>query len=78
VTYGGELRRKVKNFVNDWAKNAEDRTKYRFDLFIDGVDKLSAFDARFLATGHGPVLNGQIQEFLREATAMATECNDAI
>jgi hypothetical protein len=78
VTHGGELRGKVRNFVNDWAKNAEDRTKYRFDVFIDGADKLSAFDARFLATGHGPVLVGQIQEFLREVASATTEFDSTI
>lgn len=57
---------KVKKYVSDWLKSEEMREKYNFDLFIDGLKSMSTFNAKFLCTGHGVILRGDIPTFLNE------------
>jgi glyoxylase-like metal-dependent hydrolase (beta-lactamase superfamily II) len=68
LTFGHELRVKTAQFIEQWSQSPEDRSKYRFDDFVDGLEKLAHYDARLLATGHGPVLKEQIADFLRSLT----------
>jgi glyoxylase-like metal-dependent hydrolase (beta-lactamase superfamily II) len=65
LTFGHELRVKTAQFIEQWSKSPEDRSKYRFDQFVNGLEKLAHYDARLLGTGHGPVLHEQITDFLR-------------
>ena len=64
LTFGSELRTNTRNFVRQWSNSPEDRSTYRFDRYISGLQSLSRHDAAFLATGHGPVLTSKIAEFL--------------
>lgn len=47
------------------------RQKYSLDLFAPGVEKLRRFPARYLATGHGAVLEGELDTFLDDLLAAA-------
>jgi glyoxylase-like metal-dependent hydrolase (beta-lactamase superfamily II) len=65
LTFGAHLRVKTREFVTAWSQNQEDRHKYRFDVFVQGLQLLSSYkEIEFLATGHGPVLRTQIHDFL--------------
>lgn len=66
VTFGDDLRAKTETFVAGWSQRPEDRSKYRFDRFIQGLQLLLSYtESRYLATGHGPILRDQIPDFLR-------------
>lgn len=71
LTFGKDLRAKTIDFVTNWAASPEDRSKYRFDAFVDGLRVLRSFSGpNLLATGHGPVLRDQIPEFLDSVLAV--------
>lgn len=54
-----------KRIEEDLATRApQDRERYNFALFLQGVRSLQEFDAIALCTGHGSVLYGDIPEFL--------------
>ncbi len=63
-----------KRLEADLANRApEDRERYNFDLFLQGVRTLQEFDAIALCTGHGSVLYGDIPEFLSELVVLAQD-----
>ena len=55
--------------------------KYYFDVilkpfskfYIKAIDKISNFDIKYIATGHGPVIRQNIKEIMAHSKALATE-----
>nr|WP_040289214.1 MBL fold metallo-hydrolase [Alicyclobacillus hesperidum] len=71
LTSGEDLRVKTRDFVTAWSQSPEDRYRYRFDVFVQGLHLLSSYkEVEFLATGHGPVLRNQIHDFLNSLVAV--------
>lgn len=67
MTQGNGLREKTHTFIAGWSESPADRQQYHFDQFIRGLKTLTSWDrVDFLATGHGPVLKGDITQFLGE------------
>lgn len=71
VSAGSQLRERARAFVAGWAQNPEDRSRYRFDDFLEGLKTLQRFPSLALCTGHGGVLTGDIQEFLGDLVSLA-------
>lgn len=55
---------------------AQDQQRYDFDLFRKGLLVLTEFDAVALCTGHGPVLMGNVREFLEDLSRIANPSQD--
>jgi glyoxylase-like metal-dependent hydrolase (beta-lactamase superfamily II) len=62
VGYEAERRRELIKFLGKWKEQEPDRV----EAFADGVRALLEWPAEMLATGHGPILKGDIQPFLKE------------
>jgi hypothetical protein len=57
-----------------WARSPADRAQYHLDTFVQGLAVLTSFtETKFLATGHGPVLQGHIGEFLHDLLIVGTD-----
>jgi glyoxylase-like metal-dependent hydrolase (beta-lactamase superfamily II) len=69
VDTGGLEREKLKQFVSDWSQSEDMRKKHNFNLFIEGLKIMNKFDVEYLCTGHGVVLNGNINEFISDLLA---------
>lgn len=52
-------------YIRDWAGSEGARQRYRMELFEAGLQALAAFPARFLCTGHGMVVEGEVGALLR-------------
>ncbi|MGQ0550826.1 MAG: MBL fold metallo-hydrolase [Armatimonadota bacterium] len=63
----GETRKQLEE---DLARRGpEDQERYNLHLFLDGVRTMRLFDALSLCTGHGSVLQGDINGFLSDLLA---------
>lgn len=60
VSYGEQSRRESYQYVADQAKSEEGRS------FQQGVSRLLAYQPEFFCTGHGVVLQGDIDQFLKK------------
>lgn len=65
VSEGRETREMMRQFVAEWAGDKEAREQQGYDPFMAGLHMLSGFPVGYLCTGHGPILSGDIQEFLK-------------
>lgn len=63
---GKELKDKYVKFISEWAENDEMRVKHNFDLFMNGLQILRKFDAKYLCTGHGVVVKDDVDSFLSD------------
>lgn len=66
VMEGENMKETVRKFVADWSENEEMRIQYNFDLFIEGLKTLRKFDAKYLCTGHGVIIKGDMSKFFSE------------
>lgn len=64
ISDGKGMKEKYINFISEWKKNKEMRRKHDFELFMGGLKALCAFDAKYLCTGHGMVINDNVHSFL--------------
>jgi len=56
--------RRSEDMVAAWSPDPQDRARYAFADYVQGVRFLAAYgEAKFLATGHGPVLVGGVAGF---------------
>jgi hypothetical protein len=60
---GAELERLTADLAR---RPSEDRERYNFGLFLDGLIRLQRFNATALCTGHGPVLVEDIPRFISQ------------
>ncbi|MGD6831139.1 MBL fold metallo-hydrolase [Sutcliffiella halmapala] len=63
---GKEMKDKYVKFISEWANNEEMRVKHNFVLFMNGLQILRRFDAKYLCTGHGVVLKDDVDSFLSD------------
>jgi len=63
---GKEMQEKHVKFISEWANNEEMRVKHNFDLFMNGLQILRKFDAKYLCTGHGAVVKDDVDSFLSD------------
>jgi len=68
IGYEAERRSAFLKFVKKWKIKHPDKVKG----FAEGIRLLSLWPSEYLATGHGTVLKGEIQEFLRQVLQVVT------
>lgn len=67
----------LERLTADLAKRApEDRNRYDFGLFLEGLIRLKRFNARALCTGHGPVLVDDILSFMSQVISAGKRPTD--
>lgn len=66
VSPAPELRQRAMEFVSGWAQHEENRSKYRFDHFMQGLRALQQYESVAFCSGHGGVVTGSIPQFIAE------------
>lgn len=66
VVKGEIMKEQVKKFVIDWSKSEEMKIQHNFELFIEGLKTLQKFDAKYLCTGHGVIIQEDMPKFIKE------------
>ncbi|WP_188456731.1 MBL fold metallo-hydrolase [Virgibacillus oceani] len=56
----------VQSFLAGFASNKEMREKEDFKGLMEGLKELLRFDAKFLCTGHGVIVQGDIRDWINE------------
>lgn len=62
VVFGAELREKTLAYVKEWNQ----REPEKVSLFIKGLRSVMRWPIDVLATGHGPILKGEIGSFMKQ------------
>ncbi|MFY0543499.1 MBL fold metallo-hydrolase [Brevibacillus sp. H7] len=66
VGYGAEQRQAYLQFVQKWKQQEPEKAK----AFAEGLEVLLEWPIELLATGHGPILQGDISTFLKQTIEM--------
>lgn len=67
ITAGDQLRKAARDGIELWVqRKPRHQADPALEGYLAGLEQLAAFDAEYLCTGHGPVLQGGIAGFLRE------------
>jgi glyoxylase-like metal-dependent hydrolase (beta-lactamase superfamily II) len=64
VSYAAELRQVTYDYFRDYMHGPDRFDDRSLALFIAGLGALAGFEAEFLCTSHGAVLEGNIRPFL--------------
>lgn len=71
VVSAREAQEQALQYACDWAGSAEARSRYNLELFRAGVAALAQFPARYLCTGHGVILAGDVPALLAPLLSQA-------
>jgi glyoxylase-like metal-dependent hydrolase (beta-lactamase superfamily II) len=69
VRSGSNLRSGLITWYSKWAVENSRNSDQAVRKFRQGIERMAAFPADYLCTGHGPVLCGRITEFLEKLLA---------